>query len=240
MEPAVDASHNPLEPHHRNVAGGPARAAVFGVSDGLVTNVSLVLGVAGADVDQGYVRLAGLAGLVAGACSMAAGEYISMRAQKELLERELAMEALQLERDPVVEQQELAALYIQRGIEPDLAKQLAADVMKDPKIALNAHAREELGVDPDSLGSPAAAAFSSFFAFAAGALVPLFPWFFRGGNDAVVASVFLGAVAALLIGYTLGVFTGRSRIWSATRQLLIAGAAAGVTYLIGSVVGVGV
>lgn len=226
--------------HHRDVQGGTARAAVFGVSDGLVSNVSLILGVAGANPAPGVVRLAGLAGLVAGAVSMAAGEYVSMKAQAELLERELDMERIELRRNPHVETAELSQIYASRGIEPGRARAMAEDVMRDPELALEAHAREELGIDPRSLGSPARAAASSFVAFAAGAILPLLPWFVSTGTAAIAASVVLGALGAVVVGLGLARFTGRSALLSAARQLGIAAVAAGVTWLVGSLVGVGV
>lgn len=232
-EPAAMHEH-----HHRDVQGGAARAAVFGVSDGLLTNVSLILGVAGANPAPGVVRLAGLAGLVAGAFSMASGEYISMKAQGELLERELELESRELERHPEAERHELAAIYRKRGVEADAADQLATEMMRDPDTALETHAREELGINPEQLGDPPKAAVSSFFAFSIGAFVPLVPWFFRTGNTAVVASIILGGVAAALIGAALARFTGRSAVWSALRQVLIATVAAGVTYAVGRAVGV--
>src|SRR4051795_10557080 len=186
--------------HHRDVQGGAARAAVFGVSDGLVSNVSLILGVAGAvaTTDPGIVRLAGVAGLVAGAFSMAAGEYVSMRAQTELLERELEIERREIHRRPENERRELAAIYRSRGAESGTADKLAREMMRDPELALETHAREELGIDPASLGSPVRAAVSSFVAFGIGAVVPLIPWFFTAGYAAVVASVIVGSIAALL------------------------------------------
>src|SRR5688500_18344038 len=179
--------------HHRDVSGGSARAAVFGVSDGLVTNVSLILGVAGAVADSspGFVRLAGLAGLVAGAFSMAAGEYVSMRAQRELLERELELERREIRRRPETERRELAAIYRSRGVQPDTADELAREMMRDPELALETHAREELGIDPGSLGSPVGAAVWSFLAFAVGGVIPLLPWFFTRGATAVSLSVAL-------------------------------------------------
>ncbi|HEX2191752.1 MAG TPA: VIT1/CCC1 transporter family protein [Acidimicrobiales bacterium] len=229
----------PPEPHHRNVQGGAARAAVFGVSDGLVSNVALILGMAGANPGPGVVRLAGLAGLVGGAVSMAAGEYISMTAQSELLERELEMERLELKRRPEYERAELVQIYRSRGIEADTAEELASALMRDPDVALETHAREELGIDPGELGSPMAAAVSSFLAFAAGALIPLLPWFFGSGTAAIVISVILGAVSALTVGALLARFTGRSVARSAFRQLMWSAVPAAVTYAIGSAVGVG-
>jgi len=228
------------EHHHRDVQGGAARAAVFGVSDGLVSNVSLILGVAGAEPAPGVVRLAGLAGLIAGAVSMAAGEYVSMRAQSELLERELDMERIELRRNPHVETVELSQLYASRGIDPDRARAMAEDVMRDPELALEAHAREELGIDPRSLGSPVKAAVSSFVSFTVGAVLPLLPWFFAHGTAAIVASVLLGALGAIAVGTALARFTGRPVLRSAARQLAIAAVAAGFTFGVGKVVGVGV
>jgi vacuolar iron transporter family protein len=216
--------HGTFEHHHRNIQGGAARAAVFGISDGLVSNVSLILGVAGANPAPGVVRLAGLAGLVGGAFSMAAGEYVSMKAQSELLERELELERIEIDRRPESERRELAAIYRERGV---------AD------LALETHAREELGIDPNELGSPVQAAVSSFLAFAFGAVIPLFPWFVSKGTGATVASVVLGAVAAVAIGVALAAFTGRSAPRSALRQLAIAAAAAAVTFGVGNAVGVG-
>jgi VIT1/CCC1 family predicted Fe2+/Mn2+ transporter len=228
-----------MEHHHRNVRGGAARAAVFGVSDGLVSNVALILGVAGADAGPGVVRLAGLAGLLAGAFSMAAGEYVSMRAQAELLEHELEMERIELRRNPHVEEVELAQIYQSRGVDPDTSRTMAAEMMRDPEVALQAHAREELGIDPEALGSPEAAAAASFVAFCVGALVPLMPWFFGEGTAATVASIVAGALGAVVVGAVLARFTERPVARSAARQLLIAAVAAGVTYVVGSLVGVG-
>lgn len=224
--------------HHRDVQDGAIRAAIFGMSDGLVTNVSLILGVAGADADAGVVRLAGLAGLAAGAFSMAAGEYVSMSAQKELLERELRIERESLESDPKTEVRELAAIYRSRGIPARTARKLATELMKEPDMALETHAREELGVNPRSLGSPIAASLSSFVAFAVGAVIPLLPWFLTGGATAVSISIALGAATALLIGAAIGLSSGRPPWLSALRQLIVGGLAGAVTYGIGAVLGV--
>ena len=229
-----------VEHHHRTVQGGAARAAVFGVSDGLVSNVSLILGIAGANSSAAAVRLAGLAGLVAGSVSMAAGEYVSMKAQSELLERELEMERIELRRNPHVEIAELAQIYQSRGIDPDASLVMARSVMDDPNLALETHAREELGINPNSLGSPVAAAAASLGAFAVGAFLPLLPWLFASGTAATIGSVVLGIVGALAVGTALATFTGRSRLFSAARQLAIAVIAASVTYLVGRAVGVGV
>ncbi|PZR77538.1 MAG: hypothetical protein DLM65_15490 [Candidatus Aeolococcus gillhamiae] len=229
----------PPEPHHRNVQGGAARAAVFGMSDGLVSNVALILGVAGAHPAAGVVRLAGLAGLIGGSVSMAAGEYISMTAQNELMERELEMERLELKRHPEYEHAELVQLYRSRGIDEAVAEDLARVLMRDPEVALETHAREELGIDPTSMGSPVAAAVSSFLAFAGGAVLPLLPWFFGAGTAAIVVSVVIGIVAALVVGAALASFTGRSASRSALRQLVWSAIPAAVTYAIGSGVGIG-
>ena len=213
---------------------------MFGVSDGLVSNVSIILGVAGAQPTGGFVRLAGLAALISGAVSMAAGEYVSMQAQVELFERELEVERRALEHRPHVERVELAHIYETRGVDPDVARDLAAHMMRDPDVALETHAREELGIDPNALGSPLGAAASSFFAFAVGALLPLIPWLFTDGDGATIASIVVGAVAAVAVGVLLARFTGRPRWRSGLRQLLIAGIAAGITYGVGSAVGISV
>ncbi len=230
--------HQESEHHHRNVQGGAARAAVFGVSDGLVTNVSLILGVAGAQPGPSYVRLAGISGLLAGAFSMAAGEYVSVSAQKELLARELEIERRALTTAPEAERDELAALYEQRGLPSELARDLARHMMKTPDMALEAHAREELGIDARSMGSPYVPAFSSLASFVLGAAVPLIPWLFTAGTTAIVSSVGLAALAAVGIGLVLAQATGRSRARSIFRQLAVSMLAASVTYLIGTLVGV--
>ena len=231
------AKSGPPDHHHRDIQGGAARAAVLGVSDGLVTNVSLILGVAGANTAAGTVRLAGLAGLLAGAFSMAAGEYVSMRAQTELLERELEMERISLRRAPTQERRELAALYESRGIDPDVAGKMAGELMRTPELALETHAREELGVNPAALGSAPRAAAASASSFAVGALVPLLPWFVTQGAVAVTVSVLLAALAALGIGFVLARFTGRSMLKTMLRQLTVTVAAAAVTFFLGKAVG---
>lgn len=228
----------PRDHHHRSLQGGGARAAVFGISDGLVTNVSLILGFAAAHPTGTVVRLAGLAGLVAGAFSMASGEYVSMRAQTELLQRELALEKHEIRHRPEGERRELVHIYESRGVDPALARQLADEMMRTPELALETHAREELGIDPSRLGSPLQAAGSSFATFALGALLPLVPWLLGSGTAATLASVVVGALAALVVGAVLAAFT-EQRWWrSALRQLALSALAAGVTYGIGSAVGV--
>jgi VIT1/CCC1 family predicted Fe2+/Mn2+ transporter len=211
---------------------------VFGVSDGLVTNVSFILGFAGANAGPSVVRLAGVAGLIAGAFSMASGEWISMRAQRELLERELAMEKHEIRDRPEGERRELVGIYENRGVEPSVARTLADEMMRTPELALETHAREELGINPAALGRPIQAALSSFGSFALGALLPLIPWLFAGGTGAVVASVVVGAVAALAVGATLAAFTRQSFVRSALRQLLTSAVVAAVVYGVGVAVGV--
>jgi VIT1/CCC1 family predicted Fe2+/Mn2+ transporter len=234
-----EADHEHGEHQHRDVQGGAARAAVFGVSDGLVSNVGLILGVAGAEVAPSIVRLAGLAGLIAGAISMAAGEYNSMKVQSELLERELELERIEIRRHPEVETAELAEVYESRGMDPGQARELAETVMSDPEVALETHAREELGVDPSQLGSPIGAATSSFAAFSVGALVPLVPWFVGSGTGATVASLVAAVVAAVAVGGAIGRFTGRSLVRTVTRQVAFTVVPAVLTYAVGSAVGVG-
>lgn len=232
-----DHRHAHMVHRHRDVTGGAARATVFGVSDGLVSNVALILGVAAAASDRSSVLVAGVAGLLAGAASMAAGEYVSMKAQAELVERELAIERRSLARQPDAETRELAAIYRSRGLSEERAREMAEAVMLDPEVALEVHAREELGVDPDETGNAVAAAVSSFLAFAIGAMIPLFPWFFAEGNAAVVASALLGLLAATVVGVVLATFTERSKFRTALRQVSWAVAACVVTWLIGSWLG---
>lgn len=222
---------------HRDVQGSAPRAAVLGAGDGLITNVSLVLGVAGASAAGPAVRLAGVAGLLAGAFSMAAGELVSVRAQDELMRREIDVEAEELRSEPEEEQRELAAMYEARGVPSDDAATVARILSADHAIALDTHTRLELGIDPDAVGSAGAAGASSFFSFALGALLPLLPWFFVSGTAAVVASIVIGALAALALGAVIGAFTGRGVARTAARQLAAAVVAAGVTFAVGTLFG---
>jgi VIT1/CCC1 family predicted Fe2+/Mn2+ transporter len=233
-----DHAH-PVPHQHRDVRGGGARAAVFGLSDGLVTNISLVLGVAGASPGGQVVRLVGVAGLVAGAFSMAAGEYLSMTAQRELMERELDVERVSLSESPEGEALELRGMYEKRGIDPGVARDMVHEVMQDPKLALETHAREELGISPDHLGSPLQSALASFFTFALGAFIPLVPWLITKGNAAIVASAVLSALAAIAVGVVLAAFTQRPVVRSALRQLIMTAGAAAVTYGVGRGIGTG-
>jgi len=238
-EQSLDEPEEAGEHHHRDLTGGGFRAAVFGLSDGLVTNVSLILGVAGAHPGGPFVRLAGVAGLVAGAFSMSAGEFVSMRAQSELMMRELDVERSALRRWPKDERDELVALYEQRGIDRAIAEEMVDEVMRDPELALQTHAREELGFDPSAIGSPIQASVSSFFSFALGAVLPLIPWLVGSGAAATIGSVVIGVVTAAGVGWLLGRMTGRPRWRAALRQVVVAAVAAGVTYGIGRAVGLG-
>lgn len=211
---------------------------MFGISDGLVTNVSLILGMAGAHPGASVVRLAGLAGLVAGAFSMAAGEYVSMQAQRELMQRELDVERRALRQSPEYERAELRRIYERRGIDTAVARDLADEVMQNPQLALETHAREELGIDPSALGSPVQAAVVSFAAFALGAVLPLIPWLIGSGAAAAWGSVIIAVVAATGVGVAIGALSGRSRITTALRQVLVAALAAAVTFGIGHAIGV--
>ena len=222
---------------HRDVQGGSARAAVFGVSDGLVSNVALILGVAAAGTDANTVLIAGASGLLAGAASMAAGEYVSMKAQNELVERELDIERDSLRTNPQHEIRELAHIYMNRGLDEGDATALAEAVMTDPEVALEVHAREELGVDPESVGNPIGAAASSFVAFAVGAIIPLIPWFLAEGTAARNGSIVLGLATAATVGALLARFTERSTARTVLRQVLWATAACGLTWGIGSWLG---
>lgn len=232
-----DHGHTHMVHHHRDVQGGAERAAVFGISDGLVSNVALILGVAAASEASSSVVIAGFSGLLAGAASMAAGEYVSMKAQAELIERELRRERESLANNPHMETRELAKIYENRGVDPEQARDLAVAVMADPEVALEVHAREELGVNPDEVGNPLLAAVSSFFAFAIGALIPLVPWFFADGGSATVASIIVGVLAATAVGVALATFTERSKFLTAARQVSLAVAACAITYAAGSLLG---
>jgi VIT1/CCC1 family predicted Fe2+/Mn2+ transporter len=218
---------------------GALRAAIFGANDGLVSSVSLIMGVAGAGVSNNVIVLAGVAGLLAGAFSMAAGEYVSMRVQREVFERLIHLEAHEIGSDTEAERQELALLYQRKGISKDLAARLAEELMRDPQVALDTHAREELGLDPDEgLGSPWAAAGSSFATFSSGAAIPLVPFLFGSGNAAVATSAALALVALFAIGAGMSFLTGRPFYLAGLRMMLIGGGAALVTFGVGKLLNV--
>ncbi|MFI7388791.1 VIT1/CCC1 transporter family protein [Streptomyces sp. NPDC049813] len=220
---------------HRDVNGGWLRPAVFGAMDGLVSNFALMAGVAGGAVSQQTVIITGLSGLAAGAFSMAAGEYTSVASQRELVEAELAVERRELRKHPADEERELAELYVSRGVEPALAAEVARQLSKDPEQALEIHAREELGIDPGDLPSPAVAAVSSFGSFALGALLPVLPYLL--GASALWPAVVLALIGLFACGAVVAKVTARSWWFSGVRQLVLGGAAAGVTYLLGSLFG---
>jgi vacuolar iron transporter family protein len=229
------------ETWHRTGQSGTLRAVIFGISDGLVSNTSLVMGVSGASVGEPrFVLLAGIAGLLAGAFSMAAGEYISMQSQRELYERQIALERAELEAMPEEEQAELAAIYRTKGFSPADAANIAEKLFRDPQHALDTLVREELGLDPDQLGSPWGAASGSFVAFAIGAMVPVLPFLFGGGLTIVAVSIALSLVAMFGVGVGVSLLTGRSAVFSGIRQVVIGAAAAAVTFLVGRVIGVNV
>jgi VIT1/CCC1 family predicted Fe2+/Mn2+ transporter len=221
-------------------AGGPAtlRAVIFGVSDGLVSNLALVMGVAGASQGQGsFVLLAGIAGLLAGAFSMAAGEYISMQSQRELFERQIALEKAELEAMPQEEQAELAHLYRAKGFTQAEAEAIAARMFGDPEHALDTLVREELGLDPNELGSPWGAAGGSFVAFGVGALIPVIPYLLSSGSAAFLVAIGLSLAALFAVGAGVSLLTGRSLLFSGSRQVLIGATAAIVTYVVGNAIG---
>ena len=226
------------ESWHRVDTGTSLRAAVFGVSDGLLSNLSLVIGVAGADPDGSVIVLAGIAGLLAGAFSMGAGEWVSVTSQRELFERQIALEREELEQDPEEERRELALIYRAKGLGKAEADALSARIIANKEVALETLAREELGLNPEALGSPWAAAFSSFFAFAAGAIIPVVPWFFGDTRPYFIASVLLGLAGMFVVGATVSLFTGRNFIFAGLRQMLIGAGAAAITYTIGRMIGV--
>lgn len=221
--------------HHRDVSGGWLRPAVFGAMDGLVTNVSLIAGVGGGGGSAHTIVLTGLAGLVAGACSMATGEYVSVSSQNELVMAEVDKERLELEHHPRAEQAELAAMLRARGVSPATAKQAAAEISADRDKALAVHALEELGVDPGELPSPVVAAGASLASFAVGAVIPLFPYLV--GLNVLAVALALAAVAAVAGGGMVARLTGRPFWRGAVRQLLLGAAAAAITYGIGAAVG---
>jgi VIT1/CCC1 family predicted Fe2+/Mn2+ transporter/rubrerythrin len=225
---------------HRGDPSGALRAAIFGVNDGLVSNLSLVMGVTGGEAGRGFIMLAGLAGLLAGAFSMGAGEFISVTSQRELFEREIALESEEINAMPEEEANELALIYRAKGIGREEAEAMAARIMRNHDTALDTMAREELGLNPEELGSPLRVAVSSFISFATGAVVPVLPWLLAAGTAAFVASMTLSALALFLVGSGISLLTGRSAARSGLRQLLVGGAAAAATFGIGRLIGVSV
>ena len=224
---------------HRGVSGGGnLRAAVFGVNDGLVSNASLILGVAGASANNSIILLSGVAGLLAGAFSMAAGEFVSVRSQREMFEHQIGLERDELAQYPEEEAEELALIYAARGLSREDALKLAKAVISDPVQALDTLAREELGLNPEDLGSPWGVAIFSFLSFAAGALVPLLPFFALSGGRALVISIGVTALALFAVGAAISLFTGRSALRDGLRMLFIGATAGALTYAIGKLLGV--
>jgi vacuolar iron transporter family protein len=226
-----------LDPdHHADVSGGWLRPAVFGAMDGLVTNIALIAGVGGGGVSVHNLILTGFAGLVAGAFSMGLGEYTSVRTQNDQVEHEVAKERVELERNPEFEAEELAGIWIARGLPERLARQVATILSKNPDEALRVHAQEELGVNPEEQPSPWTAAMSSFLCFSLGALVPLLPYLF--GATALWVSLAVGGVGLFVAGALTARFTSKRWYTSGLRQLALGLAAAGTTFLIGKAIGV--
>ena len=230
------------EPWHRVDRSGSVRAAVFGISDGLVSNTALVMGFAGASlngsIDNSTVLFAGLAGLLAGSFSMAAGEYVSVASQRDLFRREIEMEAIELRDKPEEEAKELELIYRAKGLDKALAKSVSDKIMSDPKTALDTLAREELGLDPDQLGSPVKVAVSSFIAFAIGASVAVLPYTLLEGSAAFLTAIAAAIIALCVVGGVVGRLSGRGIVFSATRQLSWGVGAATITYAVGSLIGV--
>jgi VIT1/CCC1 family predicted Fe2+/Mn2+ transporter len=251
---AVDAQAHPRrrlprkakgdgEVWHRGDRSGATRAAVFGVSDGLVSNTALVMGFAGASPGNSTILLAGLAGLLAGAFSMAAGEYVSVASQRDLFRREIELERSELQDKPDEERKELELIYRAKGLSPEVAAATASQIMADPDKALDTLAREELGLNPDELGSPIKVALSSFIAFALGASVVVLPYLFFTAPDApttapLVLAISLSAIGLVAVGATVGRLSGRGMVFSALRQFGWGAGAAAVTYLVGRLIGV--
>ena len=230
-----------LEGRHKAVGGNALRAAVLGANDGLVSNTSLVMGVAGAAFSAPAVLLSGLAGLLAGAISMALGEWLSVQSSRELHQAQIETEREEILAMPEAEAEELALIYQAKGMAPEEAERAAREVMSDPDVFLETKVREELGIDPEELGGSAwEAAIASFFLFAIGAIIPVVPFFFLTGGAAVFTSLALAAVGLFLLGAATALVTGTGVPKTGARSLLLGLAAAGITYLIGSLLGVAV
>ena len=233
MSPHADHDHE--NEHAQDPQSGVLRASVFGVSDGLVSNLALVMGVAGGSGDPSVIVLAGVAGLLAGAFSMGAGEYISMQTQREMLEHELAVEREHIQKYPEEEQAHLALLLAENGLEPEDARRVAAQVHRRLDPAVDFHALFELGIHPNSLGLPRAAALWSFFSFAVGASVPLLPWLLT--PDALVPTLVVSALALVVVGAAATRLTHRKPWYGAGRQLVVGAVSAAVTFVVGMLVG---
>lgn len=228
-----------LEGRHRASGGNALRAAVLGANDGLVSNLSLVMGVAGAELSNNAILVTGLAGLLAGACSMALGEWLSVQSSRELYQRQIEIERTELAVSPAEEQEELALIYQAKGLEEDQARDMAERIMSDHDTALETLSREELGIDPEELGGSAwEAALTSFGLFALGAILPVAPFIFLSGMPAILLSIAFGTIGLFVIGAGTTLFTGRGLIFSGGRQVLFGLAAAAITFAIGRLIGV--
>jgi vacuolar iron transporter family protein len=225
---------------HTTATGGALRAAVFGINDGLLSNFSLVMGFAGAEAQPEYIILAGIAGLLAGSFSMAAGEYVSVRAQREVFEQQIAIEKEELEVSPREEEEELSLIYQAKGIPEREASHLAKRIIQNPKTAIDTLAREELGLDPTGLGSPWTAAMSSFIAFVLGAFVPVAPYLLTSGSKAWIASATLSFCALFSVGAVLSIFTSRGPLRSGARMVGIGLLVSAITYSVGWLLGVSI
>jgi VIT1/CCC1 family predicted Fe2+/Mn2+ transporter len=223
-----------FEGRHRATGGNALRAAVLGANDGLVSNASLVMGVAGADLAAGSILISGLAGLLAGSLSMALGEWLSVQSARELYANQIAIEQSELDRAPESEAEELALIYESKGLSPAQAAEIAQRIISQPELAIATLAREELNVDPEELGGSAwVAAITSFLLFSAGAIIPVFPYFFVSGNAAIALSIGLSVIALFAIGAGITVITGRNALFSGARQVAFGVAAAAITFGIG-------
>jgi vacuolar iron transporter family protein len=238
---AMPTSLSEIGARHRSSLGGNLRASVFGVNDGLVSNASLVLGVAGAGAAGAYVLMTGLAGLLAGALSMAAGEYVSVRTQREMYEYQIGLERDEVAEYPEEEAEELALIYEARGVDIEQAREVARSLLSRPDQALDVLAREELGLNPDDLGSPWQAATASFLAFGCGAAIPLLPLLFRvSAAHVLTATIALTGLALFVVGMVLSLFTGRHALRGAFRMVLIGGGAGAVSFFVGKALGVAI
>ena len=227
-----------LEGRHKAPGGNALRAAVLGANDGLTSNLALVMGVAGAGFKSAVILVAGLSGLLAGAFSMAIGEWVSVQSARELYQRQVRTEAAEIHSVPDEEQEELALIYEAKGLPRAEAEQVAERLMADEQGALDAMVREELGLDPSTLGgSPYSAGGSSLILFSVGAIIPLFPYFFATGTTAVVAAIIFAAVGLFVIGALISLLTGRGAVFSGTRQLIFGLVAAGLTFGLGHLIG---
>jgi len=234
----IPTSLDQLDNDRHAASNGNLRAAVFGVNDGLVSNASLILGVAGAAAAPSVILLSGVAGLLAGAFSMAAGEYVSVRSQREFYEYQIALEREELDQYPQEEAAELALIYQAKGVGKEEARRMADALLRDPDRALDTLAREELGLNPDELGSPWGAAISSFLAFSLGALIPLLPYLLLSGSAALLGTLIATGVSLFGVGAAISLFTGKQAWIGGLRMLGIGGAAGAATWLIGRALGV--